>query len=204
MALYVRLVAASSLTDWLTALGTIGAVIVAVSLQWWISWSEKRRAPVLTLAKDELWKETTSGWPSLRLAVRNASGKRAAEDVQVSVDRVSEANGAITRNLPNISLRWTNLTEGPAVTIPAGASRYVDVGSFIDGPAHGHHAAPVLALATPVGGFRVMQPPVVVDLTVTATNCDARRWHVSITFQPSTVDQLQPENVTLQVKPGHP
>jgi hypothetical protein len=131
------LFAAASVTDWLTAIGTVGAVVVAVSLQWWISWSEKRRAPVLTLVKDELWKVMTDGWPSLRLAVRNEPGRHAAHDVQVSVDRVTEANGAVIHNLANTSLRWSSPVTTAVVTIPPGAARYVDVGAFVSDGMHG-------------------------------------------------------------------
>ncbi|HZV27151.1 MAG TPA: hypothetical protein VFG00_12775 [Acidothermaceae bacterium] len=120
--------------------------------------------------------------------------------MQVSVDRVAQANGATAYLLPNTWLRWANLAGQATVNIPAGAPRYVEIGSFVDGTAAAEPDVPVLNLATGAsGGLPVKKSPCIVDLTVTATNCDARRWRITITFLPSEVDSKKPQDVTLEV-----
>ena len=72
----------------LTAIGTVGAVIVAVGLQAWVGWKEGHRRPKLTLDFDSHMRanETDqhgSTLPYLRLAVTNAKGKETARDVEI-------------------------------------------------------------------------------------------------------------------------
>ena len=85
--------------EWLTAIGTVAtavvAVAVAIGLQWWTSYREKSKAPRLTLERDESWFANEMGWPRLSLAVRNAPGKQAANDVQVSVEVITEGGGVV-------------------------------------------------------------------------------------------------------------
>src|SRR5437879_4057645 len=118
--------------EWLIAGGTISAVVVAVSLQASISFRERRRKPTLTLAFDDhayAWESAPNGtrFRYLRLAITNARGKHAAEDVEVFVLRVDGGppGGRISRWLVNPSLRWPNLRreQPPLVTIPPGATR---------------------------------------------------------------------------------
>src|SRR5437879_5513337 len=70
----------------------------------------------------------------LRLAITNGNGKRSAEDVEVLVMNVDGGppGGATRRWLVNPALRWPNLRpeQPPQVTVPPGATRYVDLGRW--------------------------------------------------------------------------
>jgi hypothetical protein len=131
----------ASAADWLTAVGTLLAVAAAVGVQlviWWRAW---HRRPSLTLEFDRHAftheaNKTGDDIPFLRLAVTNAKGKEAATDVEVLVLEVNEKpnSGAVIRWLVNPALGWPNsLDPFPRMTIPPGATRYVDVGWWIGG-----------------------------------------------------------------------
>lgn len=196
----LMIAAPSTWPDWLIAIGTISAVVVAVGLQIWIAWRERRSVPELSLVKDHLWHFDNLGWPALRLAVRNAAGKHAAHDVQVSLDRVSEANGARFFDVPNTQLKWVNGWTRPAMTIPAGAVRYVQIGDFIDFVLPEENEHPSFSIASePVGVFRLIMSPCVLEVSVTASNCDARRWRVTVTFGTQTGDRKKPLDPTLEL-----
>ena len=114
--------------EWLTAIGTVAtavvAVAVAIGLQWWTSYREKSKAPRLTLERDESWFANEMGWPRLSLAVRNAPGKQAANDVQVSVEVITEGRRCDVLRPPNMTLPWSNLFDREIMLrpmkIPAG------------------------------------------------------------------------------------
>jgi len=157
----------------------------------------------MTLEKDEAWFESYSGWPSLRLAVLNAKAREAAHDVLVSVEKIDE--GGIIRRPLNMSLPWANLieTEPQQMTIPAGARRYVKVGEFvedhdpaaIDGPTF-----LVSARQSVMAGARLQHKPCMFDLTLTAANCDATTWTLTVDFSPQDGERKKPQGVTLTVE----
>jgi hypothetical protein len=133
----------------LIAVGTIGAVVVAVALQLWLWWREKHRRPVLTLAfdehktADEKYSESDTLATFLRLAVANASGKDTARDVEILVLEVNEfgttpvGSGGRSIWLANPALGWTHAFDSevryqlPRISIPSGATRYADVGRWL-------------------------------------------------------------------------
>lgn len=103
----------------LTAVGTFGAVVVAVGLQWWLGHREKASRPQLTLRFDEhRYVQETNPYdnlvPYLRLAVTNAAGKRTAEHVEVLIERIEEyavssiGSGGRIVWLANPALGWAN------------------------------------------------------------------------------------------------
>lgn len=134
----------------LTAVGTVGAVIVAVGLQVWLSSKQRRSRPQLTLHFDSHMKTqetnpvTGAQMDYLRLAVSNAQGKDTAADVEVLVLEIEElaagpaGSGGRRVWLANTALGWANsLDIVPRMTIPPGATRYIDVGRWLQlqGPA---------------------------------------------------------------------
>jgi hypothetical protein len=179
----------SPTAEWLIAVGTIGAVLTALGLQWWGSFREKRRRPVLSLSFDEHKfqdEKNAAGAtvPYLRMALTNAQGKDAARDVQVLVTRVSEvAGGGVQRWLVNPALGWPNsLNPVPIMTIPAGATRYVDIGCWMQGS-----MAPLdltLAVVPTPNSDRHRLPPGKhqIYLSVIAANADARSWVATVAF----------------------
>lgn len=193
---------------WITAIGTVAAVAVAVGIAvggwWWSSHVRKQRIPRLTLQKDDAWFDSSSGWPSLRLAVVNEAGRDAAHDVVVSVEKIDE--GGIIRRPLNMNLPWANLyeTQKEPMIIPAGARRYIAVGAFvenhdpeaIDGPTF-----LVPSRQNPTAGPRLQHKPCVLELTLAAANCDATAWRLTLDFLPQQDgERKKPQDVTLSVE----
>lgn len=205
-AMYEPWLIASATTEWLTAIGTVATAVVAVGvaigLQWWTADAEKRKAPVLTLERDESWFSNETGWPRIRLAVRNATGQRAATDVQVSVEVVTEGQGGggVMRRPSNMTLPWSNIFD-PAIAlrpmaIPAGGRRYVDLGSFIDFTRPGETDRPVFEVSARTGGVDYLHdPPCRFELTVSAANVDVTPWRAELHFEPSKGEPKKPMNV---------
>jgi hypothetical protein len=144
---------ALSLTTWtaLTAVGTIGAVLVALFLDELPVLRQRRREPRLTLTHsvDDSAIEVTytptslvsvgvSGRAAyLRLAVSNEPGHDAARDVEVLLQRVERIHGEHGHVIERVHVAsppfgWSNV-ETTSLTIPAGVTRVIDVG-IVDGP----------------------------------------------------------------------
>jgi hypothetical protein len=193
---------------WITAIGTVAAVaaavLIAVGGWWWSSHARRQRAPRLTLEKDEAWFDSHSGWPTLRLAVVNEEEREAAHDVTVSVEKIVEG-GIIHRPL-NMSLPWANLVDSQLqpMTIPAGARRYIKVGEFVENSDPSAIDGPTLSVSSRpnvMAGARLQHKPCTFDLTLTATNCDARAWTLTVDFMPQEDgDRKKPQDVTLSVE----
>lgn len=127
----------------LTAIGTVGAVLVAVGQQWWSHRKERSARPRLTLQFDAHKRANEVGpdgtlIPYLRMAVTNAPGKETAADVEILILDVQEfgtgpvGSGGRQVWLANPALGWANsLDPVPRMTIPPGATRYVDVGRWL-------------------------------------------------------------------------
>jgi len=195
---------ASSAAEWLTAVGTLLAVVVAVGLQGWLDFRAKRRRPLLTLRFDEHKyqeennPETGAGIPYLRLAVTNARGKETARDVEILLLRVDEVGGGgVKRWLVNPAFAWANsLDPMPRMTIPPGVTRYVDIGCWVRSsglilklcvkpePGSGRHHLPP-------GRYRLL-------LSVTARNADATTWSAELSF-----DEPIPKNLSASVTKNH-
>ncbi len=201
---------ASATTEWLIAVGTVStavaAVGVAIGLQWWTSHAERRKAPGLTLERDESWFASELGWPRLSLAVRNAPGKRAADDVQVSVEVITEGGCAVVRRPSNMTLPWSNLFDREValrpMTIPAGGRRYVDLGSFVETSRPGRLDRPAFRVAARTSGLGdnyLEISPCLFELTVSAANCDVSAWRAELRFEQSDAEPRKPMNVNLTV-----
>ena len=137
--------------DVLIALGTTGAVIVAVGIAVITSLFRRRRRPSLTLSHDpdsdrtvEMWVHrlaTMGSRAALSACVSDAPGKHAAEDVQVFVVAV---NGVPVNFGP---LGWTHIGEavgagtdfvwipGTKQTLGPGITRTVDLGYAVSSTA---------------------------------------------------------------------
>jgi hypothetical protein len=203
-------VIASATTEWLTAVGTVSTAVAAVGvtigLQWWTRHAEKRKAPGLTLERDASWFASESGWPHLSLAVRNAPGKRAANDVQVSVEVITEGGGAVVLRPSNMTLPWSNLFDREIalrpMTIPAGGRRYVDLGSFVDATRPERLDRPafrVAARTSGLGDHHLEISPCLFELTISASNCDVSMWRAELRFEQSDADPQKPMKVDLAV-----
>ena len=205
----------------LTAIGTVGAVVVAIGLQGWLSWSQRRRRPSLTLAFDSHMKVDETNPPSgarlpfLRLAVSNAKGKEAAADVEVLVVNVQEISvgpvggGGRYVWLANPALSWThhtqvvggNLLPSTRMSIPSGATRYLDVGCWLP-------PIPLkLTLSVfPIPGSKrheLVAGTWRLELDVTLQNGDVTRWYAQVGFAEKVVAGLaQPVDVTGTVTPA--
>lgn len=195
----------------LTALGTFGAVIVAVGLQWWIGTRERRSKPELTLAFDEYHfvdegSVDGSGYPWLRLAVTNAAGKRTAENVEVIIEFITEyamstvGFGGRMVWLANAALSWANsLDPYPRMSIPPGATRYVDVANWNDASVPLHMSLRVTP-APLSGRHRLVAGGWNLRLAVAATNADATVWNARVSFEEDAHAGLaRPKNVLASV-----
>ena len=126
----------------LTAIGTVGAVIFAVGLQWWLNKKERDRRPALNLAFDSHKKvdeadQHGNKLPYLRLAVTNAEKKDTARNVEILILSIDEyetgpVSGGRQIRLANPALGWANSVDPrPRMSIPPGATRYVDIGCWV-------------------------------------------------------------------------
>jgi hypothetical protein len=171
-------------TSWLTAVGTVGAVIVAL----WLAWRGDRRAearrPQLSVAFDDTtglvnekttYRRTeaiiTTGSPVpvevvlgqglaayLRIEVNNDAGHDAAEDVEVLLSRVFTMTPD-TKELEVVDISfpgfpWTHVG-ATRLTIPAGVKRTIDVARVHDDPPDKGMAGVLELLVEPTpGDFR--------------------------------------------------
>jgi hypothetical protein len=140
---------AAETAEWLTAAGTLGAVVVAVGLQGWQSWRSRRRRPSLSLSFDNERDRVDvppqrpaspeqkpdfycSHW--VRPQVRNERGRNSAEDVEVILVSVrAEPDGpessppvADERLLEGSALKWSEV-DSAKVSLPPGVARHFDL-----------------------------------------------------------------------------
>jgi hypothetical protein len=177
----------------LAAIGTVGAVIVAVGLQAWVTWKERRRRPQLSLIFDEHMRmdetEPKSGatLPYLRLAVKNAEGKKTAQDVEILIADVEEfATGPISGGrigwLANPALGWANSVDPrPRMSIPPGATRYLDVCRWVDLPPL---CMVLCVVPEPASNRHILVPSGWrLRLAVTMRNGDATFWDAEVSYE---------------------
>jgi hypothetical protein len=190
-----------------TAIGTLLAVVVALGLQFWLSWQANKKRPEIALAfdhharADEIDVNTGASVPFLRLAVSNAPGKDTAHRVEVIVLGIKATGGSgVMTWLANPALAWANsLNPEPVVELPSGVTRYVDVGQWVQ-------LTPltlVLSLQPQPGSQRHYLTPgsYEIELAVTADNGEASTWIASVSFLENVQSGLSsPVNVQASVR----
>jgi hypothetical protein len=125
--------------DWITAVGTIGAVVVALLLglglvEWWRR--PKLKLEISDAPFDRVTTRTVAGPPAAYLRARVANqGRSAAKNVNVAILSVAEwQSGAWRRVKPELDgrpLAWSNTDPTAQVDIPAKAERPFDVISVV-------------------------------------------------------------------------
>jgi hypothetical protein len=200
----------------LTAIGTVGAVIVAVGLQCWLSWRERRGRPKLTLEFDRHMRadetdQQGNTLPYLRLAVTNAEGKDTARDVEILVVSIEEY--AITQVgggkrqiwLANPALAWANSVDPvPRMSIPPGATRYVDVGCWVQVEMVAEVNLRLSVVPPPNSNRHLLRPGGWrLRLAATMWKGDASHWDAEVSFE-STVSPgiASPRNLKATVGPA--
>jgi hypothetical protein len=181
----------ASLTDWLTAIGTVAAVVVALGAYFSV-WVRRRiRRPLLSLAHDADHSEIEHNpllevsVPYIRLRIANGPKKEPANDVQILVEeivRLLDGEPAYPIYLANPALGWTNAVDDSIrMSIPPGTQRYVDLGYILfDGDAMRFALAVV---PQPAQGRHVPEPgDYLISLAVAGRNADARFWEVSFSL----------------------
>jgi len=193
----------TTVLDWLTAIGTVGAVVVALYIG---VIRERRRQPSLSLTFEQLdppdalevpenrGTEKTTLIVYIHLLVSNRKGRHAAQDVEVIVTNVREMSardgqsavrGRIT--LGDQSLRWSNSSQEAKRTytsIPAGVTRRVDFVRVENGLDEQGRLPLVLDVwPQPVNQrTHLRSASLAIELAVTASNADARRYTVVVHF----------------------
>jgi hypothetical protein len=88
---------AASFVDWLSAVATAAAVVIALFVALFVPrWHEKQREPKIDLQPDPRGRQSSSSWSTadlLRLRIHNAPGRRTAEQVEVFASVVSRSPG---------------------------------------------------------------------------------------------------------------
>lgn len=120
--------------QYVAAFGGIAAAGTAVGIATWGAFRDRRQRPRLKLLYDHDQGEDfavginddSQHW--VRLRVRNAPGRRSAEDVEVVVVRVERHDGETIGRLTGFPFGWTNMRDehGQPVTrlaIPPGVAR---------------------------------------------------------------------------------
>ena len=199
----------------LTAVGTVGAVVVAVGLQWWLSDQAKKHRPQLALAFDKHARATEvnqagASLPYLRLAVTNAAGKETARDVEVLLldieERAKSPAGSGGRRiwLANPAMGWANsLAPLPQMSIPRGATRYLDICRWAQLTDIPHRSSLLLCVVPEPGTNRHVLGPGAwaLRLSVTLRNGDASFWEVVVSYEDqATAGLFDPKNIEFSVE----
>lgn len=128
----------SDLVNWVSALGTLGALAVALALG--LGLAEWLRRPKLNLefsldhSSDRVVTATMGGWPMAFVRARVAnSGRSSAKNVSVSLLSVEDwldTHRAWVRRKPELdgrALAWSNVAHTEPVDIPPGVERLLDL-----------------------------------------------------------------------------
>lgn len=191
--------------DVLIALGTTGAVFVALAIALGRGFREWRHRPELVLLHDpdtdvrielaEPMPGSTLPIPYMRLGVYNRRGRRAAEDVEVIVEEVRAieprkllgsdtwcGNGWTVRNFG--PLAWTHV-KPPALRIGPGVMRTVDLGRVLASNAYASGRFILGLQSEPRSEVHLLLPGVF-ELTLVAagSNTDARHYRLTLLFDP--------------------
>jgi hypothetical protein len=190
--------------EWLTGVGTAAGAIAAAIAAWAAVWvgvlRVRKRRPALKLEPPEHGRELVivgtpngdSAW--VRLSVSNASGKDAAEDVEVAIAEAKEVRrregsppAQQTPVLAGLALAWSATQQRQArAHVAPGAERMVDVAAVYKGSA----AAGVgpLVIQTAFEHYdrartqEVKSGEIELELVVTARNSDSARYRVRIAY----------------------
>ncbi len=201
-----------SAREWMTAIATAAAVIVALVSPWIVEAVRRRRqaqrAPQLQLtfnpsldAMLELAHYTDGvshpqAW--IRFGVHNAPGRRAAQHVTVLLEGLSVLESPFTdpdrpdRNprsavnrvihIASPAMRWTHL-ESSSLTIAPDATRYLDVATLALRRDIVEPRIQLLIVGEPADRRHHLGPGVYqLSLLVTGENVEASRWSVDISW----------------------
>jgi hypothetical protein len=210
----------SEVRDWLTAIGTVGAVIVAVASAWWVERRAHARRPKLSLAFDResgVHTETVTAlhpdgtpaahWPAahLRFEVTNARGKDAADDVEVLLTAVRIVEHDLVRviEISFPGFQWTH-HQTTRLMIPPGVTRSVDICRVHENAPVGSGYGGQLELAVlpePGDGRHKLAPgKYELVLALAARNADAVEIIVDLVFDP-TLSEKSAEQLMVVGRP---
>ena len=196
--------AGKELSNWLIAVGTIGATFAAVYVGVFREW---RRRPKLTLeyqgppatsdavpptTKDAVVVKSQRDYMAayVRLRVRARKRKSAAEDVEVMVLHCRET--ATRKDHPSVDpipidgllLVWANTPGLTRMTIPPDTPRYLDL-LRVDKPVAAGGDAPAIIQVEPApvdGRHKIRSASFQLELAVSARNADARLYRVIVNY----------------------
>lgn len=203
------------LREWLTAIGTAGAVIVAVGLTIRAERLARGRRPVLELSYDpetgisaEMMTILLPGVNAamvphrgayLRFRVSNRGGVDAAVGVEVLLAAVKVPSFEAETRTVEISFpgfQWTHLDAKTRLTIAPGVTRTIDVARVIETSLvkKWQDRVELCVFPTPGNERNFLEPGTYeLDLTLSARNADAARYYARIEYDPS-------ESVTERVR----
>lgn len=217
----------AGVADWLTAIGTLGAVVVALWLQWWLV---RQRRPSLKLefesARDRVDVvqrvsspheplEYRSHW--VRPRVTNRRRCDSAENVEVLLVSVEASDGipgspspptSAERLLEGLPLKWSEV-DSTKVSIPPGAARHFDL-LHVDNlrvEADGEHVkggAPIRFDVYPVPlakYHRAFRTRYEVTLALTARDTDAAFYNTIVTYDLQWHEDMDEMRKALRIEP---
>jgi len=197
--------------DWLIALATLGAVLVALFLPWRRERRERAQRPELSLKFDEalglpigdfIYSDgagnvmATGRVQWLRFHVANAPDKQAAEDVEVLVSQVvsirenQRVNPVIDISFP--ALGWTHAST-TRLTIAPGVVRAVDVGRMHlkEPPPEFRDVFELSIEPVPADGrHRLTRGTYDILFTLSARNANAKNFRIRIVYDPDDRPRL--------------
>jgi hypothetical protein len=126
------MVLASSATDWLTAIGTVGATVLALAGIFWTRWTRPRLSMEIAPADLDLSKAyyDEGSVPSAWIRARVQAHRATATDVSVSIVRCLVADGGEPeeRRVTTLPLRWSSLDPPQTqLHLRRGAPRLIDI-----------------------------------------------------------------------------
>jgi hypothetical protein len=176
----------STIQGWLTAVGTLGAVLVALYLG---PVRDRLRRPHLYARHDDVHADrivvaaeddesVDTAW--VRIRVGNRGGRLAAEDVEVVVTWVDQFSPDVVFGPVGLSLPWSHgIPQTTSRTLPPGVEWHVDVARIRRSSPEGQLG---LELMTVPNTRELGRGTFEVRIAVTARNADASHYRFGLTF----------------------
>lgn len=193
------------LREWIIAVGTVSAVLVALYVAGRPERVARRRRPSLSLSLDDQLGVTietvtlhdkddrvvaSSPAPWIRLSVTNASGKDTATDVELFAARVTEPAAGDAQPRAHVSyppFGWPHV-ETARMDVPGGVTRLIDIGWFELNPftSTSKDKFQLRLVPQPTDQRHFLKPGVYdFDLVLSAHNADARCYGLTVEFDPA-------------------